>query len=206
MARKSGVDRREDILDATIRLVSAKGLTGASTREVAAALGVGNGLINHYFKWSALRAEAFDRIVRADLDRTLRSRVLEPADIVAAALIDTAFDDANDFLWRVWIEGCEAAETDKVLASAVATVTDLWRSSLSDLMSRGEREGRWVCKDPNGAGWRLLALLDGLVGLLLIENSRLSRNDASAHLRVAFGYECSQRRSSSTRRGRRSGS
>lgn len=162
----------------------------ASTRDVAAALDVGNGLINHYFKWCDLRALAFDHIVRADLDRTLLSRASEPADIVAAELINTAFHPKWDFLWRVWIEGCEIAGTDATLSKMVTTATDLWRRSLSDLMVRGEREGRWACSDPEGAGWRLLALLDGLVGLLLLDNSPLSRSNATTHLRVAFRYEC----------------
>lgn len=190
MTRKAGPERREDIIGATVKVLLVKGLGAATTRDVTAELGVGVGLLSHYFTWTELRAVAFERIVRADLDRTLIARSSEPASLVAAELINGAFDLETDKTWRVWIEASDLASGDAELAQSVARCTELWRGSLHNLLLRGHQQRQWDCVDPDGASWRLLALFDGLIGLVITPFSQLAREAATAHLKTAFAHEC----------------
>jgi AcrR family transcriptional regulator len=188
--RKSGVERREEIVDAAVAVLMDKGLAAATTRDVTGRLGVGVGLLSHYFSWSELRALAFERVVRAELQLGLDARSGEPARRVLDDLLETAFAQDADAVWRVWIEASDLASADAALAAAVATCTGQWREGLSHLLARGNAEGAWRCADPEGAGWRLLALFDGLVGLVIMPGSQLDRSAATAHLAVAVGHEC----------------
>jgi AcrR family transcriptional regulator len=189
--RKTGPERREDIIGATTDVLLVKGLVAATTRDVTARLGVGVGLLSHYFTWAELRALAFERIVRTDLQLSLDSRSTESARYVVDDIVAGAFGEDADPVWRVWIEASDLAGTDPLLAECVARCTDLWRQGLARLLRRGSAEGDWLCVDPDGASWRLLALFDGLVGFVMIPNGKLTRAMATEHLAVAISHEIS---------------
>jgi AcrR family transcriptional regulator len=189
--RKTGRERREDIIGATTDVLLAKGLAAATTRDVTGRLGVGAGLLSHYFTWAELRALAFERIVRTDLQLSLDARSTEPARYVVNDIIAGAFGEDADPVWRVWIEASDLAGADPLLAECVARCTDLWRQGLARLLTRGSAEGHWLCADPEGASWRLLALFDGLVGLVMIPDGKLTRAMATKHLAVAVSHELS---------------
>jgi TetR/AcrR family transcriptional regulator, transcriptional repressor of bet genes len=190
MARMTGPQRREDIIVATVHVLLEKGLSSATTRDVTEKLGVGAGLLSHYFSWAALRALAFERIGRGDLERSLIDRESEPAEVVMADLIEGAFRPDADPVWRVWIEALDLATTDRELAEKVGLLTDQWRAALAGLLDRGRQQKHWTCDDPDGASWRILALIDGLVGMTLTREARLSRSEATRHLQVAVTREC----------------
>ncbi len=47
------------LLGAAVEVLRARGVSGATQRSVTEAAGVGRGLRNHNFRWSALRAAAW---------------------------------------------------------------------------------------------------------------------------------------------------
>lgn len=188
--RKTGDERREEIIAATGEVLLKKGLSAATTRDVTGRLGVGVGLLSHYFSWSELRAIAFERIVVADAQLSLDRRVDDDPPRVMEELVRGAFVAAEDPVWRLWIEASDLAATDERLAARVAQCTRLWQSSLARVLERGNAKSSWHCADPEGAAWRLLALYDGLVGLVMMPNARLSRTVATDHLATVIGYEC----------------
>jgi AcrR family transcriptional regulator len=190
MSRRAAPERREQIIGAAVRVLLAKGLAAATTRDVTSEIGVGAGLLNHYFGWHELRAIAFERIARDDLDRVLTRRAGEPANRVLTDLIETCFEPVSDPIWRVWIEAYDLASHDPALARCVGAGSRLWRVGLADLLARGTDHGHWSCPDPEGSSWRLIALLDGLAGLMLVPDAALSRTAAREHLSIAFAHEC----------------
>jgi AcrR family transcriptional regulator len=191
MTRLAGADRREAILNATVDIVLGKGIVAATTRDVTARIGVGVGLLSHYFNWAELRSLAFERIVRADLEQSIMARSGEPARTVLDDLVAGSFEQQMDPVWRVWIEACNLASNDAVLAARVSACTDIWRIAIRELLERGCSEGHWSCADPDGASWRLIAMFDGLSGLVAAPNSRLSRMSATAYLAKSVADECS---------------
>jgi AcrR family transcriptional regulator len=186
----SAQERSEAIIQATVGLLIEKGLAATTTRDVTERAGVGVGLLNHYFGWAELRAIAFDRIVRADLERTLIARAADRAGQVMADLVEGAFLAAADPVWRLWIEASDLASSDAALAQRIGSCTEMWRQALADLLRRGVAAGEWSCDDPEGASWRLIALFDGLVGFVISPGSKLSRDAATALMRKAVSFEC----------------
>jgi AcrR family transcriptional regulator len=189
MARKPGVERREEIIDVTAQVLLEKGLAAATTRDVTAQLGVGVGLLNHYFSWSELRATAFELIVQHDLEASLpKERTVAPKSLLEE-LIKNTFARQADSIWRLWVDCWELSAKDELLAKAARTQLRAWRERLAWLIEQGNSGNAWQCEDPQGAAWRILALLDGLAGYVLSSAPELTRAQATAHLRIAVTHE-----------------
>lgn len=186
--RRSGAERREDIVKATAALMRERGLAAVTTRDVTGRLGVGAGLLNHYFTWSELRALAFERVIRADLDAPAPAGETPAAAL--ASLLDGAFLPDTDPGWRVWMEAMEAARTDPALDAAVARCEAMLLDRIALILEVGHASGAWHCADPRAAAWRVLALHDGLVGFLLATPPRMTRAEAARHLRHLVKLEC----------------
>src|SRR3989442_1797035 len=71
--RHQAEERREQILDAALRVFSEKGFAGASIRDIAREAGITEGLIYHYFESKDQLTEAVwkERSWRAQLERIL---------------------------------------------------------------------------------------------------------------------------------------
>lgn len=190
MPRLKGADRRTSILEAAEKVIFQKGLAAATTRDVTSEAGVAAGLMAHYFSWSTLRAAAFSRLILSDLERSVTDRLVDAPDAVVADLVDGAFSEDADALWRLWLEAAELGTSDAALAGAAAEATDRWHAALSGLLERGRTAGCWRCPSPDEAAWRIIAILLGLAGLCLIPGGPLSREAATHHLRVAVRHEC----------------
>jgi AcrR family transcriptional regulator len=190
MVRKAAQQRREEIIAAAVRVMLEKGLAAATTRDVTRDIDVGVGLLSHYFSWNELRAVAFERIVSEDLKRTLSSRVDENADVVITDLVSGCFHSGLDPVWRVWIEAMDLSLAEPMLAEQVRASTLQWRAELEKLLARGTEQGCFSCVDPSGSSWRLMAILNGLVGMTLLPHADLSRDAATEHLGIAVSQEC----------------
>jgi len=187
--RKSALDRREDIVAATVQVLLEKGVLAATTRDVTSRLGVGAGLLNHYFAWTELRALAFARVAAADLVGSLTSRETTPAALLMEELVASCYLAEQDPVWRVWMEATDLAVEDMALGKQVWACGMEWRRALADLLRRGNAESAWNCDDPAGAAWRILAMITGIVSLTLAPNAPLSRAEATQHLRKAVEHE-----------------
>lgn len=183
---------RDAILSATAALFAERGLTATRTRDVTIRAGVSTGLLNHHFSWSQLRAEALGLALTAGLDELLPLAGSETHDPRAELdrLAQRAFDDTVDPLLRLWVEATEAAPADPALAGVLAKATDELVDRIANLLQSGAALGFWRCADARGAAFRLMALHDGLAGLVLSDFPSLTRAQASAHLRIAFALEC----------------
>ncbi|MFN4173175.1 MAG: TetR/AcrR family transcriptional regulator [Pseudorhodobacter sp.] len=187
-----GSAARRAILSATAGLLAEQGLSATRTRDVTARAGVSTGLLNHYFTWAALRAEALGLALRAGLDAVLPATGGTPLDPRGEleALAQGAFDEGSDPLWRLWVEATEAAPTDPAVAAVLAQATHDLVVRIAERLDLGARMGLWRCADPQGAAFRLMALHDGLAGLILSGLPGLTRADATAHLATALALEC----------------
>lgn len=186
--RRSGAERREEILAAAASLMRERGLAGLTTRDVTGRLGVGAGLLNHYFTWSELRALAFERVLSTDLDALARPEATPPTAM--AELLEGAFLPDADPAWRVWMEAIDAARTDAALDAALARCEAMLLGRIEAILRAGHACGAWRCADPLAAAWRILALHDGLVGFLLAVPPRMTRSEAARHLRHMVALEC----------------
>jgi AcrR family transcriptional regulator len=180
--RSDGARRREAIVAATASALLEQGFALTTTRDVARRLDIGAGLINHYFQFADLRAEAFAQAFLSQL---------EPANPTnAAAAIEEfftfAFHPDADGLWRLWIEAVDLSVRDAALRAALMDCNARLLQDLAAIISLGQRQGAWVIADPDSTAMRLIGLHAGLLGFILTGDPSLSRADAETHLRECF--------------------
>lgn len=187
-----GGGARAAILQSAVQLLRERGLAATRTRDVTALAGLSTGLLNHYFTWQSLRVAALQQVLAEGLDELLPETAATHADprLILDTLIEASFSPSADPLWRLWIEAVEAAPTDSAVGEVIAEASDGFVSRMAECIVRGVELGQWRCADPSGAAFRLMALHDGLVGMLLTGLAGLSREAAVAHMRTAFGLEC----------------
>jgi AcrR family transcriptional regulator len=188
--RKSGEVRREEIIETAGELLKEMGLASLTTRHVTARIGVGAGLLNHYFTWSDLRAAALERVLSADLETVLPGGVShDPVDAIQK-FISLAVPAEEGTAERLWVEAADASAKDPAIAVALQRCVGVLHKKLAHVFSEGVRLGLWACPDPEGAALRLIALHDGLISLLYGVPHLLSRSAAIGHMQRLVAYEC----------------
>ncbi|MBY6345993.1 TetR family transcriptional regulator [Providencia rettgeri] len=180
-------DSATRIRQAAVEILLEVGVRAATTRMVTERAGVGRGLLNHYFRWSELRAQAwgeiFDRLMEQDAGQTLGP------DALMENHLSTAFDQINRIYWFLWVDAADLAKTDAALAVVMARVQSRALEQLASNLRQGAEQGLWQAPDPDGIALRLSALYDGLANMLLTDSTDLSAQQAEHHLRHLFFLE-----------------
>jgi len=156
--------RRELIVDATLAVMVRKGLAATTVRDVAQEIGVSPGLVHHYFdSMDELLATAFERAAGDGLDQTraAMSAVEGPVDKLRAFFV-TYTRVEQDWAFQLWLDAWAEASRRPVLRATSYRLNVAWQQLLVEVIKPGVASGVFVCDDPEGAGWRILSLLDGL--------------------------------------------
>ena len=89
----------------------------------------------------------------------------------------------------MWIE-CRAESLRMPGLEKVSRRLDLrWRDALADVISAGVKDGDFVCDDPSGAAWRIIALIDGLSVTAAVHERIISRTQSSEWVRLTTSRE-----------------
>jgi len=154
--------RRQQIVEASWRIIAAQGLTGATMRKIAAEAGCTTGRLTHYF---ANREEIVLAALRAAYDAAqtrmgrVRGAPSSPAERLTAYLEETLpLDRKRLSEWRVWIAFWGAAtahpalgrENDERLAAWAKALTPLVAAVAPD--SDADREAEALIGLTNGIG------------------------------------------------------
>ncbi|WP_397422152.1 TetR family transcriptional regulator C-terminal domain-containing protein [Phenylobacterium sp.] len=185
---RSADDRRGAILRATVDLLVEVGLARARTRDVTERSGVGTGLLNHYFRWSDLRATAWGLIFDDVIPRQFGA-ALSPADAMDHFFAQNFTPDSEPF-WRLWLEASEMAGQDPAMSAALKSAQARLETALGDVLRAGCALGVWTLPEPGDTALRLIALHDGLAALLMTASTSLDAASAERHMRRAFALEC----------------
>lgn len=189
----SGEDRRKQIVDKAIDVILQKGLAQAATRDVTRALGVGSGLLHHYFpSWAELRAEA----VRLAATREIEAvKVLVdgvPALEALERVADWVVDDEDMRHWRLWLNAQDEAHRDDLLAEVMTAAMLDWHRLIAGLLVKLGEESGATTSDADDAAWRLAALMDGLASAMLVKGSAMTTSTARMLLKQQLSLECGQ--------------
>ena len=192
MARMSGADRRRQILEAATEAVLQRGLAQAATRDVTQAIGVGSGLLHHYFSsWAELRAEAVRLTVAQEVQELKALLATLPARAALERMADWMVEDDDMRHWRLWLNALDEAHRDPLLAEVMNAAMLEWHGLITDLLRRAGAEQGRRSLDAEAAGWRLAAVMDGLAGALLVTGSvvtpPMARDAIKAQLRLELG-------------------
>jgi AcrR family transcriptional regulator len=186
MPRLAAPDRLATLVEATAAIMVEKGFAGATTRDVAARLGIGRGLLHHYFdSWEALQRTAFQAVEDAARAETLVA--IEPLSgwDRLATLLDLLIAEPDDAHWRLYADAWDEAQRDPELATIVANINAWWR----DLLCSAIRPLLNQRISADDGAERLLALAVGLSAQVLMTDAVLPRARAVALLHDAARME-----------------
>jgi AcrR family transcriptional regulator len=161
-------ERRPQILAAACRAIAERGFGQTRLQDVAAAAGLGVGVVQHYFP---SRHELLMAAFRFANERSILNWTGRPAVTGAdpwrrlELLIEasTTDDPAWREMWGVWLEIFRVARHDEELRRSTAEVYQRWRGPLLEPMSEGVRLGLFHPTEPlDDVVDGLIALCDGL--------------------------------------------
>ena len=189
MARMSGENRRKQIIEAAREAILERGLAQAATRDVTGKLGVGSGLLHHYFpSWLDLRAEAVRAAAVAEISEVQMATDELPGRDALEYLVAWIDDDEEMRHWRLWLNALDEAHRDPLLAEVLSKTIVQWHDLLTALVVKAADE-KGTCEDPKGAAWRLAALMDGLASATLIPGGQITLEDAQKLMRQQIDME-----------------
>ncbi len=190
MARRKVEVRREEILAAAEAEVTRRGFARTRVGDVAQALGVSTALIFYHFGTKEqLFAETLEHAVNRDLARldTVVAKASDPVDGVRRILaLYSPQGNANG--WTVWVDAWAESLREPELREMSRRLDVRWKDVLADQIRQGVERDLFVCADPEGAAWRLSALLDGLAVQVLVHRS-LTKRQLAAWVRGSAATE-----------------
>lgn len=173
--------RRQSLIEATARVLAAKGAAGVSVRTICAEAGVSAGLLRHYFASLSDAIAATYRWTGTEIDRALEEAVAAAGPNPRARLI--AYLAANfrppiatPELLATYVAFWSLTLSDPAVASVRAEVYGSFRHGLESLL----RAYRPDLADVRVAAVALTALIDGLWLELSLGKAPFSAEEAEA--------------------------
>jgi AcrR family transcriptional regulator len=156
--------RREEILDATLEVVTRLGLAATRVADVASALGVSPGLVFYHFGTKdSLLAEAFAHAVQRDLDRLDAALARGRDPVTRLRRVLTLYGPTGSAQgWQLWIDAWSLAQREPVIRSVLRTMDRRWCRAIRAVVEEGVADGSFTCADPEASVAKVSALLDGL--------------------------------------------
>lgn len=166
------VERREQILRSTSRVIARKGIRALRVADVAEEAGLSSGIIHYYFDNKAtLTRMAFERNFEHSLER--RAAILtsdEPAPDKLRAMIDAYVPEEQETVeaWHVWAELWVEGLHDPELQLLNERAYGEWRRIVVSILTQGQQEGSIRAGDAIQLANLLVGSLDGLALQVLV--------------------------------------
>ena len=175
-------ERREDILQAAMRVALAEGLAAMTVRRIATEAGVATGQVHHHFaSGGELKSLAFVRLIRALLD----------ADIVTEnaswreRLHGMLGSDGGGFepYIRLWREAQILASRDPEIRSAYILTMEMRHQETVVIIQGGAEAKEFTLSDlAENIAWRLIGLVCGLDGIYVLNMPEMDNAAFNKHL------------------------
>ncbi|HXY44900.1 MAG TPA: TetR/AcrR family transcriptional regulator [Acidimicrobiales bacterium] len=184
--------RREEVLEATWRVMAREGFEGVSIRGIAAEAGYSTGVIAHYFrnKDDVVRS-ALLRVWRREADRiAARTAGLEGLAALRATVAEVLpSGEERKLEMAVWLCFWGRAIGDEALIAEQRRYYGTWRALLRQRLLEAQQLGEIGTElDPAAEAVRLAALIDGVGVQAVFESERFSDRQlpeiVEAHLRA----------------------
>jgi AcrR family transcriptional regulator len=191
VTRRSAEIRLDGLLRTACDVIAERGLANTRTADVAKAAGVSQALVFYHFSTKErLLAQTFEWAAEQDLSRLDALMTSPAAPLVKLRRILKSYSaTGSSKSWAMWLE-CRAESLRVPDVEKVSRRLDLrWRDALSDVITAGVKDGDFVCDDPAGAAWRIIALIDGLSVSVAVHGGMLSRRQLSEWVRLSTSRE-----------------
>lgn len=182
-------DRRENVMEAAMRVALSEGLAAMTVRRIASEAGIAAGQVHHHFASSmALKAETFLRLSRQSLD-------LESAPPLTSwrAKLNWTLGFDNPYIeqyLRLFGEAETLARREAEMKQAWIISMEMWHDATTEIISQGASENEFQLRDsPENIAWRIIAFVSGLDGIVKLGLSGMDESAFRRHVDIMINNE-----------------
>lgn len=189
MSYLSKDERREDILQAAMRVALSEGFSAMTVRRIAGEAGIASGQVHHHFASAGeLKSQAFVRLIRELLDAEV---VGESADCRQRLHAMLGSDDgAFEPYIRLWREAQILASRDPEIKGAYVLTMEMWHQETVAIIRQGAEENAFILSDrPENIAWRLIGLVCGLDGIYVLNMPEMDDAAFNKHIDKLISLE-----------------
>lgn len=182
-------ERREEILQAAMRVALSDGLSAMTVRRIAAEAGVATGQVHHHFtSGGELKSLAFVRLIRELLDADVVGKQASWRQQLHAML---GSDDGRfEPYIRLWREAQILASRDTDIRGAYVLTMEMWHQETVALIKAGTDAEDFTPGDrPENIAWRLIGLVCGLDGIYILDIPEMDDAAFNNHLDKLISLE-----------------
>ncbi|HCN98093.1 MAG: TetR family transcriptional regulator [Leclercia adecarboxylata] len=189
MSYLSKDERREEILQAAMRVALSEGFTAMTVRRIASEAKVATGQVHHHFASAGeLKSQAFIRLIRALLDADVVAENATWRERLHAML--GSDDRSFEPYIRLWREAQLLATRDDEIKGAYVLTMEMWHQETVAIIRAGEQEQAFRLKDrAENVAWRLIGLVCGLDGLYVLSMPQMDDAAFNQHLNTLITLE-----------------
>lgn len=174
---------RTKILDGAIALFIDKGIDKVTTRELTEHVGISRSHIYHYFRdWNALRLEAVERFMLADLD-AFKKAIADCAPDAALDAFITSLPSTHDADWLLYNSVWTQAQHDQAYADLAINNMNGWIGLLESVIAAGMNQGLYRQVDAARTARILGGAMNGYADILSVNPTEAGFREGKEDLR-----------------------
>ena len=175
-------ERREEILQAAMRVALTEGLAAMTVRRIATEAGVATGQVHHHFASAGeLKSLAFVRLIRDLLDAEVVGENASWRERLHAML--GSDDGGFEPYIRLWREAQILASRDNDVKGAYVLTMEMWHQETVAIIRAGAQANAFILNDlPENIAWRLIGLVCGLDGIYVLNMPEMDDAAFNKHL------------------------
>lgn len=189
MSYLSKEERREDILQAAMRVALSEGFNTMTVRRIATEAGVATGQVHHHFASAGeLKSLAFVRLIRDLLDAEVVGENADWRQRLHAML--GSDDGAFEPYIRLWREAQILATRDPDIKGAYILTMEMWHQETVAIINAGVAAKAFTLSDrAENIAWRLIGLVCGLDGIYVLNMPEMDDAAFNKHLDKLISLE-----------------
>ncbi|HCT5773118.1 TetR family transcriptional regulator [Enterobacter hormaechei] len=182
-------ERREEILQAAMRVALTEGFAAMTVRRIATEAGVATGQLHHHFASAGeLKSLAFVRLIRDLLDAEIVGENAGWRERLHAML--GSDDGGFEPYIRLWREAQILASRDSDIKGAYVLTMEMWHQETVAIIRAGAEANAFTLVDqPENIAWRLIGLVCGLDGIYVLNMPEMDDAAFNKHLDKLISLE-----------------
>ena len=182
-------ERREEILQAAMRVALTEGFAAMTVRRIATEAGVATGQVHHHFASAGeLKSLAFVRLIRDLLDAEIVGENAGWRERLHAML--GSDDGGFEPYIRLWREAQILASRDSDIKGAYVLTMEMWHQETVAIIRAGAEANALTLTDrAENIAWRLIGLVCGLDGITILNMPEMDDAAFNKHLDKLISLE-----------------
>lgn len=173
-------ERRQAILEATLKLATENGFAGLTARAIARELDAATGIVHHHFEsLEDLKCAAFRYANENGFHKHLeKARSMPPRDGIQFILASYP-EHGEEFEIRIWMSAGDESLRSEQMQQAFTECYNSTQQVLTDIIEAGRIQGAFSPRLPSEkAAWKLLGLSFTLMDVSYLKGTNLDRQTA----------------------------